>query len=284
MTATQTDASALTADALTSIYSVLSPFVSELLNPQHKPGIPSVYMLPSALLEGMAPRIMTSIQSIPVPLLLDSGAEVSVLPLELNKLFQPPVQIPDSGREVRAFGNATISLLGPVPLSLTLCGIKVIHPFYFIDAPTPPIAGYDLMKSARLVVDVDNRVVWSRLTQPLDADPVGPNPSVPVANPSVRSQVSFVQSCPVTYASNSGSGDLGVKTPLSSLVAPVHSMVEFHSGSTDPGAKTLSSPVISPVSSVVEPNSGSGDPGVKTPPFSSASPVPRWNLFQCHPV
>ena len=69
--------------------------------------------------------------------------------------------------------------------------MRVTHPFYFIDAPTPVIGGYDLMRAARLVVDVDNRLVWSRRTQPSDqgwATPT-PNPLVPVPNRSVYSGV-----------------------------------------------------------------------------------------------
>jgi len=43
-----------------------------------------------------------------------------------------------------------------------LCGIQICHPFYFVDAALPPIVGYDLMRAAHLVVDVDNHLVWSR--------------------------------------------------------------------------------------------------------------------------
>jgi len=209
-------------------------------------------MLPSTVLDGMAPRIMVNVQSVPIPLLLDSGAEVSVLPLELNKIFNPPVHVPSSGREVRAFGNAVVSLLGPVPVSLTLCGIQVTHPFYFIDAPAPPIAGYDLMRAARLVVDVDNRLVWSRLTQPRSADPVGPNPSVPVTNSSVHSQVSFVQACsedPVPPSSASASETVLVEP------SPVRSSVVSRQVSaivSSPGCRA------SPVRSVLDP---------RVPPF-----------------
>ena len=56
--------------------------------------------------------------------------------------------------------------------------MKITHPFYFIDAPTPVIGGYDLMRAARLVVDVDNRLVWSRRTQPSDQGWATPHPTL----------------------------------------------------------------------------------------------------------
>jgi len=84
--------------------------------------------------------------------MLYSGAEISVVPVEVAKHCNPPIQIP---------------------------------------TPTPVIGGYDLMRTARLVVDVDNRLVWSRHTQPSDQGwaTTTPNPIVPVPNRSVYSGV-----------------------------------------------------------------------------------------------
>ena len=136
-------------------------------------------MLPSVISEGMAPNIEVVIQSACTSMMLDSGAEISVVPMEVAKHCNPPVQIPAATREIRTFGNSVVTLFGPTPLELQLCGMKITHPFYFIDA------------AARLVVDVDNRLVWSRRTQPSDqgwATPT-PNPIVPVPNRSVYSGV-----------------------------------------------------------------------------------------------
>jgi len=116
-------------------------------------------MLPTSILNGMAPNIGVTVNSCVMPMMLDSGAEVSVAPLDIVKNFDPPITIPSSGPAVRIFGNSTVHLLGPVLLNLQLCGLKISHPFYFIDVPTPLIGGYDLMKATRLVVDVDNQLV-----------------------------------------------------------------------------------------------------------------------------
>jgi len=65
--------------------------------------------------------------------------------------------------------------------------MRVRHPFYFIDVPTPVIGGYDLIRAGRLVIDADNRLVWSRRPESTTLGLVGPNPTVPVPNDSVYS-------------------------------------------------------------------------------------------------
>ena len=48
-------------------------------------------MLPHAIAEGMAPNIQVTIHSVVVHMLLDSGAQVSVLPSALAADFDPPI-------------------------------------------------------------------------------------------------------------------------------------------------------------------------------------------------
>jgi len=75
-----------------------------------------------------------------------------------------------------------VQLYGHVPLSITLCGVSLTHPFYLVDdravSLSPAVGGYDLMKAAHLVLDVPNGLAWSRLTQsPLESQVPSPNPS-----------------------------------------------------------------------------------------------------------
>jgi len=75
-----------------------------------------------------------------------------------------------------------VQLYGPVPLSITLCGVCLTHAFYLVDnravSLSPALGGYDLMKAAHLVLDVPNGLAWSRLTQsPLEPQVPSPNPS-----------------------------------------------------------------------------------------------------------
>jgi len=150
-------------------------------------------MLPHVIAEGMAPNIRVTIHSVVVHMMLDSGAQVSVLPSELAANFDPPVPLPSVTREVRTSGNHQITLRGPITLDLQLSGFRTRHPFYFIDASTPAIGGYDLMKAARLVVDVANRRVWSRRPESAQKGPIGPNPEFPLHNNSVHSSVDMTE-------------------------------------------------------------------------------------------
>jgi len=84
-----------------------------------------------------------------------------VLPSNLAADFDPPISLPSVTRKVRTFGNHQVTLRGPLTLELQLFGFRTRHPFYFIDALTPAIGGYDLMQAARLVVDVASKRVWS---------------------------------------------------------------------------------------------------------------------------
>jgi len=132
------------------VVDVVQPFLTET-----QTELPSMMVIPSRIMAGSAPRIMVTVRSSEFSFILDSGAEMSVLPLTLVANFQPPIQLPDTVHEVRTFGPSTATLFGPVPLDVSICGVQIRHPFYFVDATLPPIVGYDLMKAARLVVDVD---------------------------------------------------------------------------------------------------------------------------------
>ena len=161
--ATATDSATVDATASASCF---APFFD----------VPMLNMLPHVIAEGMAPNIQVTIHSKVVHMMLDSEAQVSVLPSALADEFDPPVPLPSVTREVRTFGNHQVVLRGPITLDLQLCGFHTRHPFYFIDASTPAIGGYDLMKAARLVVDVANRRVWSRRPESATKGPIGPDP------------------------------------------------------------------------------------------------------------
>jgi len=65
------------------------------------------------------------------------------------------------GRLVRAFGGQEIQLFGPVCVQIKICGLDLVHPFYYLDDKTPAIIGYDLMKAAHLTLDTHSQEVWS---------------------------------------------------------------------------------------------------------------------------
>ena len=95
-----------------------------------------------------------------VTMLLDTGAHVSVIPKQII-----PEQIDltqsHSGRVVRAFGGQEIELNGPVCLPIHICGLNIVHPFYYSEVDTPIIGGYDLLAKAMLVINPYGQEVWS---------------------------------------------------------------------------------------------------------------------------
>jgi len=120
--------------------------------------------------------------------MLDTGVHVS---------FQPPITVPTKTCQCGTFGTATVTLRGPVLLTIHIAGIKVPHLFYFIDADAPPLVGCDLMRVARLVIDVQNRLVWSRRDDGSHWDEpvvyVGPNPPVAVGNSTIQACVQLFE-------------------------------------------------------------------------------------------
>jgi len=202
---------------------VVQPFLTEI-----QTELPSMMMIPSPIMDGSASHIMVTVRSSEFSVILDNGAEMSVLPLTQVKKFQPPVQLPATVHEVRTFGPSTATLFGPVPLDISLCGVQICHPFYFVDATLPPNVGYDLMKAARLVVDVDNHLVWSRRLQA--SVPSSPNPPVSVPNPTVNACVSFVRPEPSAPPAEESSPSSSVVEVL--LSVSVSSSVESTSMSS----------------------------------------------------
>ena len=104
---------------------------------------------------------MAKIEGNTVAILLDSGAEVSVLPKSLMDRLVSPSSSIQGNRLVQTFGGSEITLEGPRCLQTEICGIKLVHPFYAINADTPLVAGFDFITAAKLVIDADRRITWS---------------------------------------------------------------------------------------------------------------------------
>ena len=94
-----------------------------------------------------SPRVHALIEGHKIPLLLDTGAECTVLP----KTFMSNVVSAGTAetRVVQSFGGAEVTLEGPRLLQVEICGVKLVHPFYALDSYTQLVAGYDLIVAAR---------------------------------------------------------------------------------------------------------------------------------------
>ena len=131
-----------------------------------------------------------------------------------------------------------------------------------------------MMRAARLVVDVDNRLVWSRCTQPSDqgwATPT-PNPLIPVPNRSVYSGA-LMRDAPSVQSEfhrvgrsdppASGSRVPDIKTQPSSLPGPWPATGPLPD---QPQSQRVGRPR--------PPASGSGVPDIKTHPSPLSGPLP----------
>ena len=77
-------------------------------------------------------------------MLLDTGAEVSVIPKFLMKRLigdgSRHVRLGQS-KAVRPFANPAVQLEGPWCLSVEIFGVKLTHPFNQMDADIPAVVG-----------------------------------------------------------------------------------------------------------------------------------------------
>jgi len=227
-------------------------------------------MIPSPTMDGSAPRIMVTVRFSEFCVILDSGAEMSVLPLALAANFQPPVQLPATVHEVQTFGPSTATLFGPVPLDISLCGVQICHPFYFVDATLPPIVGYDLMKAARLVVDVDNHLVWSRRLQA--SVPSSPNPPVSVWNPTVNACVSFVRPEPSAPPAEESSPSSPVVAVPSAVSVPLSDESTSSTSSVVSRQVSVVIPPLRPRASTLNPNASLFRPRATSLPSDAHRP------------
>ena len=138
---------------------------------------PIICHLPNSRASCRSPRINIKIVGVDYSFLLDTGAELSILPSHI--LSQIPSHFfPDTPRQhtVRAFGSTDVSITGPYSLPVEVCGVKFIHPFYTLNTPTPLVAGYDLIRAAKLVIDSERECIWTYWfldsSQPHQQDPV----------------------------------------------------------------------------------------------------------------
>jgi len=87
---------------------------------------------------------------------------VSVLP---KKLITDTISIPDEAhaqRHVKVFGGQEVVLDGPILLDIVICGVHLVHPFFYVDAEIPAIGGYDLLRAAHIIIDTESAEVWSK--------------------------------------------------------------------------------------------------------------------------
>jgi len=122
--------------------------------------------------ENHTPYIPVNLDGKLLPFLLDTGAAVSVLPKgKLLPLLSKPLtsySCPETqeSRSITAFVGHVVAVEGPYVFPIEVLTHKLMHKFYVIDAPSPFIAGFDLVVAAHLIIDAVGRTVytWSPAT------------------------------------------------------------------------------------------------------------------------
>jgi len=97
-------------------------------------------------------------------MLLDTGAEVTILFNDFLNRFCFGQEFPDRGRMVRSLKGNHLSVKGPVTLTIKICCRILAHPVYFCDGVTTPLLGFDAISAASLVIDTKARQIWSKDT------------------------------------------------------------------------------------------------------------------------
>ena len=121
--------------------------------------IPNCFHFASSQWYTKSPRIPIVVEGIRVPILVDTGAEVSVLSTEFVQRLFPEQDIPTGTRQVRALRGQLLTLKGPLKLKVEVSGLILEHPICYCDKNPTFIMGFDLISAAALVIDPVNRCV-----------------------------------------------------------------------------------------------------------------------------
>jgi len=88
-----------------------------------------LYFFPTApILGNGSPKVEMTLQGRTTTTLLDTGADISVLPRDLMVELVPHHAHACRLRSVQSFGGAYLTIEGPQYLTVEFCGLKAVHP------------------------------------------------------------------------------------------------------------------------------------------------------------
>jgi len=108
-----------------------------------------------------SPKIPILVDGIVIPVVIDTGAEVSMLSDEAMRHVFPEGYWACQNRKVKSLGGNLISVQGPLRLSVEVCTLPFVHEFYHLDGMEQSLLGFDLFQAAALVIDCELGCVWS---------------------------------------------------------------------------------------------------------------------------
>jgi len=116
----------------------------------------------SAPILGMqAPRIRVKIEHKALPVLLDTGKDLTVMSKQQMDMLVAPLDT-EKPKYVSGFAGSKVTLTGPRYLKLHICGVTIVHPFYALDHDTPIIIGFNALTAARIIIDTYGRRAYSQ--------------------------------------------------------------------------------------------------------------------------
>ena len=191
--------------------------------------VPNCYPLGDATDFVRSPWVPVIIEGVRVPMLLDTGAEVTILSSDFLNRLCPGQEFPDRGRMVRSLGGNHLSVKGPVTLTIELCCRIFAHPVYFCDGVTTPLLGYDAISAASLVIDTKARQIWSKdivvyeNTVPFDTSSTA-EPSTFVNSSNIS--LTITDSSPSTIILPSSVVDLSTAAVTATTTLPLSSVID----------------------------------------------------------
>jgi len=112
------------------------------------------------------PSCQHKIEGQTLPVLLDTGAEISALPKKIMEKFVDCSTL-NIHRRCQTFGGSVLTIEGLCYLNVEICGYKLNHPFCVLDGITASssiVVGINLMSAVEMDIDLKNRCVRSLRT------------------------------------------------------------------------------------------------------------------------
>ena len=111
-----------------------------------------------------SPKIPVVIQGVRVPIIIDTGAEISILSSEFAASLFPDDDLSTNTQAVRNLGGGLVSVFGPIELTVVVCGLTLEHLFFYYEDNLTFLMGIDLLTRAALTIDCESRCVSSKHT------------------------------------------------------------------------------------------------------------------------
>ena len=105
-----------------------------------------------------SPRIPILIEGIKIPMVIDTGTEVSVLSTEAKSKIFPHGLPTFEQKQIKSLAGDMVTVRDPFRLTTEVCNVLLVHDFFIL------LLGYHLVKATALVIDSESSCVWSNYT------------------------------------------------------------------------------------------------------------------------